>query len=86
MGYLEGVFLLLGGIGLFLYGINFMSLCLKQAAGEKLRTVLSKMTGNGVVTVLVGAGATALIQSSGATSVMAIGFVNAGMLNVAQSL
>lgn len=86
MGYLEGIFLLLGGIGLFLYGINFMSLSLKEAAGEKLRSVLSKMTGNGVVTVLVGAGATALIQSSGATSVMAIGFVNAGMLNVAQSL
>lgn len=82
----EGIFLLLGGIGLFLYGINFMSQSLKQAAGEKLRTVLSKMTGNGIVTVLVGAGATALIQSSGATSVMAIGFVNAGMLNVAQSL
>ncbi len=86
MDYLEGVFMLLGGIGLFLYGINFMSISLKEAAGEKLRGVLSKMTGNGAVTVLVGAGVTALIQSSGATSVMAIGFVNAGMLNVAQSL
>lgn len=86
MEMLEGFFLLLGGIGLFLYGINFMSQCLKDAAGEQLRTVLSKMTGNGFVTVLVGTGATALIQSSGATSVMAIGFVNAGMLNVAQAL
>ena len=82
----EGIFLLLGGIGLFLYGINYMSLSLKEAAGDKLRVVLSKMTGNGAVSVLVGAGTTALIQSSGATSVMAIGFVNAGMLTVAQSL
>ena len=83
---LEGIFLLLGGIGLFLYGINYMSLSLKEAAGDKLRTILSKMTGNGGVSVLVGAGTTALIQSSGATSVMSIGFVNAGMLTVAQSL
>ena len=82
----EGIFLLLGGIGLFLYGINYMSLSLKEAAGDKLRIVLSKMTGNGAVSVLVGTGTTALIQSSGATSVMAIGFVNAGMLTVAQSL
>lgn len=82
----EGIFLLLGGIGLFLYGINYMSLSLKEAAGDKLRTILSKMTGNGGVSVLVGAGTTALIQSSGATSVMSIGFVNAGMLTVAQSL
>ena len=83
---LEGIFLLLGGIGLFLYGINYMSLSLKEAAGDKLRVVLSKMTGNGAVSVLVGAGTTALIQSSGATSVMAVGFVNAGMLTVAQAL
>lgn len=82
----EGIFLLLGGIGLFLYGINYMSLSLKEAAGDKLRTILSRMTGNGGVSVLVGAGTTALIQSSGATSVMSIGFVNAGMLTVAQSL
>ena len=82
----EGIFLLLGGIGLFLYGINYMSLSLKEAAGDKLRTVLSKMTGNGAVSVLVGTGTTALIQSSGATNVMAIGFVNAGMLTVAQAL
>ncbi|MBQ9374953.1 MAG: Na/Pi cotransporter family protein, partial [Ruminococcus sp.] len=82
----EGIFLLLGGIALFLYGINFMSASLKEAAGDKLRSVLSKMTGNGAVSVLVGTGTTALIQSSGATSVMAIGFVNAGMLSVSQSL
>ena len=83
---LEGIFLLLGGIGLFLYGINYMSQSLKEAAGDKMRTILSKMTGNGATSVLVGAGTTALIQSSGATSVMSIGFVNAGMLTVSQAL
>lgn len=83
---IEGIFLLLGGIGLFLYGINFMSKSLKDAAGDKMRTVLSKLTGNGFKSVLVGAGATALIQSSGATSVMAIGFADAGMLSVSQAL
>lgn len=82
----NAIFLLLGGIGLFLYGINFMSSSLKEAVGEKLRMVLSKMTSNGFTAVLAGMVVTFLIQSSGATSVMAIGFVNAGMMGIPESL
>ncbi len=78
--------MLLGGIGLFLYGINFMSSSLKEAAGEKLRTVLARMTSNGFTAIIAGVVVTALIQSSGATSVMAIGFVNAGLMNIADAL
>ncbi len=82
----SAIFLLLGGIGLFLYGINFMSSCLKEAVGEKLRVVLGKMTSNGFKAVLAGIVVTCLIQSSGAVSVMAIGFVNAGMMGTAEAL
>lgn len=83
---ISAIFLLLGGIGLFLYGINFMSSSLKEAVGEKLRVVLGKMTSNGFKAVLAGIVVTCLIQSSGAASVMAIGFVNAGMMGTAEAL
>lgn len=82
----NSIFLLLGGIGLFLYGINFMSSSLKEAVGEKMRVVLGKMTSNGFTSVLAGMLVTFLIQSSGATSVMAIGFVNAGMMGIPEAL
>ncbi len=86
MEYLSGFFLLLGGIGLFLYGISFMTQCLEKAAGDNLRTILEKMTSKGIFALLVGTVVTVLIQSSGATSVMVVGFVNAGLMNLAQSL
>ena len=66
MEYLSGIFLLLGGIGLFLYGISFMTQSLEKAAGDNLRTVLEKMTSKGLFALLVGTGVTVLIQSSGA--------------------
>ena len=86
MAYAYNVFLLLGGIGLFLYGINFMSQSLEQALGDRLREILEKLTKHSVSALLVGAGVTAVIQSSGATMVMAVGFVNAQIMELAQAL
>lgn len=80
------VFLLLGGIGLFLFGINYMGKGLEQAAGDNLRVWLEKLTTSPLKAVLVGALATAAIQSSGATMVMAVGFVNAQMMTLSQAL
>lgn len=80
------IFLLLGGIGMFLFGINYMTDSLQKAAGNRLRTVLEKMTKNPLVATLVGVFVTALIQSSGATSVMVISFMSAGLMNVSQGL
>ena len=72
------VFALLGGVGLFLYGMMEMSSGLKNAAGDNLRIILEKATRNRVVSVLVGILVTMMIQSSSATDVMVIGFVNQG--------
>ena len=80
------VFLLLGGIGLFLFGISYMGKGLEQAAGDNLRVWLEKLTTSPLKAVLVGALATAAIQSSGATMVMAVGFVNAQMMTLSQAL
>ena len=79
-------FMLLGGIGLFLFGISYMGKGLEQAAGDNLRVWLEKMTTSPLKAVLVGALATAAIQSSGATMVMAVGFVNAQMMTLSQAL
>lgn len=86
MDQIYNVFLLLGGIGLFLFGINFMTAALEKAAGENLRNVLQSLTNSGVKAVIVGALVTALIQSSGATMVMTAGFVNAQLMTLAQAL
>lgn len=77
---------LLGGLGLFLFGMSFMSQGLQKAAGAKLRTVLEAMTKNKLIAVLFGALFTAIIQSSGATTVMVVSFVNAGLMSLAQSI
>ena len=69
------LFALLGGVGLFLYGMTIMSTGLKNAAGENLRTILEHATTNRVVAVFVGIAVTILIQSSSATAVMVIGFL-----------
>jgi phosphate:Na+ symporter len=73
-------------MALFLYSVKITSGSLQAVAGDKLKNVLAKLTGNRVMGVAVGAGITALIQSSTATSVMAVGFVNAGLMNLYQAL
>ena len=82
----EMVFGVAGGLGLFLFGMIQMSEGLKKAAGGRLKAVLESMTRNRVVGCLVGAGITALIQSSSAATVMVVGFVNAGLLTLKQSI
>ena len=73
------IFSLLGALGMFLYGMNLMSSGLQKAAGERLRGFLSAMTSNPFKRVATGVGITALIQSSSATTVMVVSFVNAGL-------
>lgn len=76
---------LLGGLGLFLYGMKLMGDGLEDAAGEKLKGILEKITQNRVVGAIVGAIVTCVIQSSSATTVMVISFVNAGLMNLMQA-
>ena len=85
MGILQ-IFTLLGALGMFLYGMNLMSSGLQKAAGDKLRTFLSAMTSNPAKGVLTGLGVTTVIQSSSATTVMVVSFVNAGLLTLAQAI
>ncbi|MBN1787706.1 MAG: Na/Pi cotransporter family protein [Sedimentisphaerales bacterium] len=82
----EVIFGTIGGLGLFLFGMGLMSDGLKNAAGERLRKILGSMTKKRVIGCLVGAGVTALIQSSSASTVMIVGFVNAGLLTLAQAI
>lgn len=77
---------LLGGLALFLYGMEMMSTGLELVAGDKLRVIIEKMTSNFFKAILVGAGVTAIIQSSSATTVMVVGFVNAGLMTIYQSV
>ena len=85
MGILQ-IFTLLGALGMFLYGMNLMSSGLQKAAGDKLRSFLSAMTSNPAKGVLTGFGVTTVIQSSSATTVMVVSFVNAGLLTLAQAI
>lgn len=77
---------LLGGLAIFIYGMNMMSECLQKAAGEKMRSILALLTKNPVMGVLAGALTTAVLQSSSATTVMAIGFVSAGFMSLPQAI
>ena len=85
MGILQ-IFTLLGALGMFLYGMNLMSSGLQKAAGERLRRFLSAMTSNPFKGVMTGLGITTIIQSSSATTVMVVSFVNAGLLTLAQAI
>ena len=85
MGMLQ-IFTLLGALGMFLYGMNLMSSGLQKAAGDRLRGLLSAMTSNPFKGVLTGLGITSVIQSSSATTVMVVSFVNAGLLTLAQAI
>lgn len=84
MGFLM-VFSLLGGLGLFLYGMKLMSDGLENMAGDRMRRVLEVLTSKRLLAVGVGAGVTAIIQSSSATTVMVVGFVNAGLMTLLQA-
>lgn len=77
---------LLGGLALFLYGMQMMSNNLEAAAGNKMKQILEKLTTNRIMGILVGAGITALIQSSSATTVMTVGFVNSGLMSLNQAV
>ncbi|WP_072725179.1 Na/Pi cotransporter family protein [Tepidibacter thalassicus] len=77
---------ILGGLGLFLYGMNLMGSGLQKAAGEKLKKVIELLTSNRFMGVLVGTLVTAIIQSSSATTVMVVGFVNAGIMKLTQAV
>ena len=77
---------LLGGLGLFLYGMQMMSIGLEAAAGNRMKKILEKLTANRFLGVVVGAVITAVIQSSSATTVMVVGFVNSGMMPLQQAV
>lgn len=77
---------LLGGLALFLYGMQMMSNGLEAAAGNRMKQILEKLTANRFLGVAVGAGITAVIQSSSATTVMVVGFVNSGMMTLNQAV
>jgi phosphate:Na+ symporter len=85
MGILQ-IFTLLGALGMFLYGMNLMSSGLQKAAGDKLRVLLASMTSTPFKGVMTGLGVTSVIQSSSATTVMVVSFVNAGLLTLSQAI
>lgn len=80
------LFGLLGGFGLFLFGMNIMSEGLQKIAGDKMRKILAALTNKRLIGALVGIAVTAIIQSSSATTVMVVGFVNAGLMSLTQSI
>ena len=83
---ISNVFALLAGVALFLFGMSEMGDGLKKSAGNKLELILYKLSNNSIKGILLGAGVTAVIQSSSATSVMVVGFVNSGMMKVKQAI
>ena len=85
MGLTE-ILMLIGGLALFLLGMDSMGKGLETACGNKMKSILKKLTSNRFVGVLVGMGITAIIQSSSATTVMTVGFVNAGMMSLTQAI
>ena len=77
---------LMGGLGFFLYGMNLMADGIQKSSGEKLKRIVELLTSNILKGVLVGALVTAIIQSSSATTVMVVGFVNAGIMTLPQAI
>jgi len=84
--WLSLIYGLVGGLGLFLFGMRMMSDGLQKSAGNSLKKILEKLTANRFIGTLVGIMVTSIIQSSSATTVMVVGFVNAGLMNITQSL
>lgn len=83
---IQMLFKFIGGLGMFLYGMNAMADGLQKSAGHKMQQLLGVLTSNRLMGVLLGTGITAIIQSSSATTVMVVGFVNAGIINLAQAV
>ena len=83
--HLGNLFAFIGGLGMFLYGMDIMASGLQKTAGNKMKDLLGYLTNNRILGVLVGALVTAIIQSSSATTVMVVGFVNAGIMNLTQA-
>ncbi|MGN0162464.1 MAG: Na/Pi cotransporter family protein [Candidatus Ornithomonoglobus sp.] len=83
---LQTIFGLLGGLAVFIFGMNMMSECLQKVAGEKMKKILALLTKNPILGVIAGALTTAVLQSSSATTVMAIGFVSAGLMSLPQAI
>ncbi len=83
---IEAIFSLFGGLALFLYGMNMMSTNLEVMAGNRMKSILEKLTSNRFLGVLVGAVVTAVVQSSSAVTVMAVGFVNSGLMTLRQAV
>ena len=81
-----GVLTMLGGLALFLFGMDVMGDGLEKASGGRLERILEKLTSNKLMAVLLGAGVTAVIQSSSATTVMVVGFVNSGIMKLEQAV
>ena len=86
MNYLDIIIPFVGGLGMFIYGMQIMAQGLENAAGSKMKSLLEVLTKNKLMGVLLGAGITAVIQSSSATTVMVVGFVNAGIMNLPQAM
>ena len=80
------VFGLLGGLAVFIYGMNLMSESLQKAAGEKMKSILALLTKNRIMGVIAGALVTAVLQSSSATTVMTVSFVDAGLMTLTQAI
>ena len=76
----------IGGLAMFIYGMNIMADGLQNAAGSKMKKILEVLTQNKLMGILLGALVTAIIQSSSATTVMVVGFVNAGLMNLTQAI
>ena len=86
MDLLQDIMLFFGGLGMFIYGMQIMAEGLQNSAGSKTRKLLGLLTNNRLLGVLVGALITAIIQSSSATTVMVVGFVNAQIMNLSQAV
>ena len=84
--YLDILFKVLGGLGLFLYGMENMSKGMQKMAGERLKKILAMLTTNRFMAIVMGVFVTALVQSSSVSTVMTIGFVNASLLTLKQAL
>ena len=86
MEYLDIIIPFVGGLGMFIYGMRIMAQGLENAAGKKMKSLLEALTKNKLMGVCLGAAITAVIQSSSATTVMVVGFVNAGLMNLTQAM
>ena len=86
MNYMTIIIPFVGGLGMFIYGMQIMAQGLENAAGNKMKSLLEALTRNKWMGVLLGAFITAVIQSSSATTVMVVGFVNAGIMNLTQAM